>query len=165
MGTVGEKLRQGRESAGRTIREMSDLTKIRGDHLEALEAGKYDVFSAPVYIRGFVRNYATALKLNVKETLSDLEEELAENPRFREHPRLSQESRGMVDFTMLQLSKINWTVGLPLLLLALILLIAVFSYRMYQHARSDDPLKNLGPGLYQGAPPGETLPIPGSTNR
>jgi cytoskeleton protein RodZ len=165
MGTVGEKLRQARESSGRTIREMSDVTKIRSDHLEALEAGDYQGFSAPVYIRGFVRSYAGALKLNVAETLLELDNELVQNPRFKEHPRLSQESKGMLDFLMLQLSKINWTVALPLLLLALLLLVAVIGYRAYKHSQSNDPLKNLGPGLYQGPSAGETLPLPGSTNR
>jgi len=165
MGTVGEKLRQARERSGRSIREMSEVTKIRSDHLEALEAGSYDVFSAPVYIRGFVRSYAGALKLDVGEILMELDEELLQSPRFKEHPRLGTESKGMLDYVMLQLSKINWTVGLPLLLLALILLVAVFSYRFYKHSKTNDPLKNLGPGLYQGAPAGETLPIPVSTNR
>jgi cytoskeletal protein RodZ len=165
MGTVGEKLRQARESSGRTIREMSDVTKIRSDHLEALEQGQYKVFSAPVYIRGFVRSYAGALKLNVAETLLELDEELVQNPRFKEPPRLGTESKGMLDVFMLLLSKINWTVALPLLLLALLLLIGVISYRSYKHSRMNDPLKNLSPGLYQGLPQGETLPVPVNTNR
>jgi cytoskeletal protein RodZ len=163
MGTVGETLRSAREQSKRGIREMSDQTKIRSDHLEALENGDYNVFSAPVYIRGFVRSYAAALKLNVPEVLASLDEELAQTERFKEHPRLSDESRGFVDVLMLQLSKINWTVALPLILLALILLVAVFSYRIYKHAQSNDPLKDLGPGLYQAPPSGETLPIPSST--
>jgi cytoskeletal protein RodZ len=165
MGTVGEKLRQARERSGRSIREMSDVTKIRSDHLEALESGKYNAFSAPIYIRGFVRSYAGALKLNVREIVSELDAELSQNSRFKEPPPLSGESKGLVDYVTRQLSKINWTVALPLVLLALLLLVAVFSYRFYRHSQSTDPLKNLGPGLYQGGPAGETLPIPLSTNR
>jgi cytoskeleton protein RodZ len=165
MGTVGETLRAARERSKRTLREMSDQTKIRSDHLDALESGNYEVFSAPVYIRGFVRSYAAALRLNVAEILGQLDEELGQTQRFKEHPRLGTESKGIVDVLMLQLSKINWSVALPLLLLALILLIAVFSYRIYKHALSNDPLKELGPGLYQSRSSGETLPIPVSTNK
>ena len=165
MGTVGETLRAARERSKRTLREMSDQTKIRSDHLEALESGNYEVFSAPVYIRGFVRSYAAALRLNVAETLSQLDDELGQTERFKEHPRLGNESKGVVDVLMLQLSKINWSVALPLLLLALVLLIAVFSYRIYKHAQSNDPLKELGPGLYQSRSSGEMLPIPSSTNK
>jgi cytoskeletal protein RodZ len=144
---------------------MSDVTKIRTDHLEALECGKYKTFSAPIYIRGFVRSYAGALKLNVRDTLGELDEELAKDSRFKAPPSLTGESKGIVDFVTRQLSKINWTVALPLLLLALLLLVAVFSYRFYKHSQSSDPLQGLSPGLYQGAPTGETLPIPVSTNR
>lgn len=164
MGTLGDKLRDAREKSNRTLRDLSDQTKIRSDHLEALEEGHYEVFSAPVYIRGFVRSYAQALRLNVAEILSDLDDELGQTERFKEHPRLTDEKKGVLDFVMLQLSKINWTVALPLLLLALILLVAVFSYRIYTNTKNADPLKDLGPGMYQPPTAGETLPIPTSTN-
>lgn len=165
MGTLGEKLRQARERSGRSIREMSDVTKIRTDHLEALEIGNYNTFTAPIYIRGFVRSYAGALKLNVPEMLAELDEELGRTSRFKAHPPLTPKPKGLLDLTMLQLSKINWAVALPLLLLALLLLVAVVSYRVYKHSQATDPLKGLGAGLYQGPPAGETLPIPASTNR
>jgi cytoskeletal protein RodZ len=160
MGTLGEKLRDTREGSNRSIKEMSEQTKIRTDHLEALEEGHYEVFSAPVYIRGFVRSYAGALKMNVAEVLAELDQELGQTERFKEHPRLTDEKKGFLDFVMLQLSKINWTVALPLLLLALILLIAVFGYRLYTHSRTNDPLKDLGPGIYQPSTGGDTLPVP-----
>src|SRR3954465_7065921 len=110
MGTVGENLRAGRERSKRTLRDMSEQTKIRSDHLDALESGNYEVFSAPVYIRGFVRSYAAALRLNVAEILGQLDEELGQTQRFKEPPRLGTESKGIVDVLMLQLSKINWSV-------------------------------------------------------
>jgi cytoskeletal protein RodZ len=165
MGNVGEKLRQARERSNRTIRAMSDITKIRSDHLEALEEGRYEVFSAPVYIRGFIRSYAGALKLNVAEVLAELDEELSQSSRFKEHPRLSPQGGGALDYVMLQLSKVNWTVALPVILLSIILLVAIFSYRAYQHSKTVDPLKDLGPGLYQPPPTGHTLPLPVEMNR
>lgn len=160
MGTVGDKLREAREGAGRTVRDLSDQTKIRTDHLEALEEGRYEVFSAPVYIRGFIRSYAGALKLNVAEILAELDEELSLTERFKEHPRLTDEKKGVLDFVMLHLSRVNWRLAFPLVLLGLILLIALLSYRVYTNSRTNDPLKDLGPGLYQPKGNGETLPIP-----
>src|SRR5688572_2027947 len=160
MGTVGDKLREAREQSGRTIRDLSDQTKIRTDHLESLEEGRYEVFSAPVYIRGFVRSYAGALRLPVAEILAELDEELGQTERFKEHPRLTDEKKGVLDFVMLHLSRVNWTVALPLVVLALILLIGVLTYRIYTNSRTNDPLKDLGPGLYQPSNSGETLPIP-----
>ena len=54
MPTVADQHRQGREAKGLTIQQAADITKIRTDHLRALEAGEFATFSAPVYIRGFV---------------------------------------------------------------------------------------------------------------
>jgi cytoskeletal protein RodZ len=163
MGTVGEKLRQARERENLSIRDASDRTKIRTDHLEALEAGNYEVFSAPVYIRGFVRSYASHLKLDVPETLAMLDRELSQTERFAEHPKLTGESKGAVDFLMLQLSKINWTVAFPLILLALLLLFSVIGYRIYRKSQTENPLKDLGPGLYHPQPSGDKLPLPSKT--
>jgi cytoskeletal protein RodZ len=162
MGSVGEKLRKAREQTNRSLRDFSEVTKIRADHLESLEQGRYETFSAPVYIRGFVRSYATALKLNVAEILMELDQELQQTEQFKEPPRLTGESRGALDFLTLQLAKINWSVAFPLILLALILLVGVFGWRYYQHSKTADPLKNLGPGLYQPPPSGDTLPVPGA---
>lgn len=162
--TVGDKLREARERASLSVHDVSETTKIRTDHIVALEEGNFEVFSAPVYIRGFVRSYAGMLKLNVQETLAELDRELGQTERFKEHPKLTP-NQGVVDKVMLHLSKIKWSVALPLILLALILLVSVFGYRLYQEHKSRDPLQDLGPGLYQPKQSGEVIPFPPGTNR
>ena len=72
MPTVAEQLRAGREASKLDIYQVAEITKIRTDHLRALEAGDYDQFAAPVYIRGFVRTYAGLLKLDVAKVMADL---------------------------------------------------------------------------------------------
>ncbi len=113
MPTVAEQLRQAREQRGWTIDQLADVTKIRTDHIRALEEGNFNVFAAPVYIQGFVRTIATLLKLDVPKVMADLDGELGATKKFREHPRLTSDSRGIVDYIMLQFSKINWRVALP----------------------------------------------------
>src|SRR5512144_613768 len=108
MSTVAEQLRHAREARNLTVQEVADITKIRTDHLRALEEGNYDVFSAPVYIRGFVRTLAGLLKLDVPKTMAALEAELKGTEKFSEPPPLSNEPRGVLDFLMLQLSKVDW---------------------------------------------------------
>jgi cytoskeletal protein RodZ len=149
MPTVAEQLRQAREQRGWTINQLADATKIRTDHIRALEEGDYNVFAAPVYIQGFVRTCATLLKLDVPKVIADLESELGATTKFREHPRLTGDSRGVVDYIMLQFSKINWRVGLPVAILALLAASAIIAYRTIQTRKNVDPLKNLGPGIYQ----------------
>src|ERR1043165_9499813 len=100
MPTVAEQLRQAREQRGWSINELTDATKIRTDHIRALEEGNYNVFAAPVYIQGFVRTCATLLRMDVPKVMGDLEAELGATKKFREHPRLTDDSRGIVDFVM-----------------------------------------------------------------
>src|SRR3974390_3042864 len=70
VSTVAEQLRTSRESRHLTVEQVAEITKIRTDHLRALEEGNFDVFSAPVYIRGFVRSYSTLLKLDVPQIMA-----------------------------------------------------------------------------------------------
>jgi len=70
MSTVAEQLRQAREAQNLNVQQVAQVTKIRTDHLVALEEGNYNVFSAPVYIRGFVRTYAALLKLDVPQVMA-----------------------------------------------------------------------------------------------
>src|SRR5882724_10511528 len=111
MSTVAEQLHQAREAKHLTVEQVAEITKIRGDHLRALEEGNFDMFSAPVYIRGFVRCYSTLLKLEVPKVMADLEAELGQTQKFSEPPPLSDEPKGALDFFMLQLSKIDWRKG------------------------------------------------------
>ena len=62
MSTVAEQLRQAREAQKLTIQELAEITKIRSDHIRALEEGNFNVFPAPVYIRGFVRTCLDAIE-------------------------------------------------------------------------------------------------------
>jgi cytoskeleton protein RodZ len=149
MPTVAEQLRQAREQRGWTINQLADATKIRTDHIRALEEGNYNVFAAPVYIQGFVRTCAALLKMDVPKIIADLESELGATKKFREHPRLTGDSRGIIDYVMLQFSKINWRVGLPVAILGVVLVGGIVAYRAIQTRKNVDPLKNLGPGIYQ----------------
>ena len=86
MSTVAEQLRSAREARGLTIYQVAEITKIKTDHVRALEEGNYEVFSAPVYIRGFVRTYANLVKLDVPVLMSELDTELGRTDRFNEAP-------------------------------------------------------------------------------
>src|SRR5262245_26565859 len=106
MATVAEQLRLAREEQQLNVYQVAEITKIKTDHIRALESGTYDSFSAPVYIRGFVRTYAKALKLDVAKLTADLESELSKTEKFAEPPPLTEKKGGVLDFFMLQLSKL-----------------------------------------------------------
>lgn len=162
MPTVAEQLRTKREAQGLTVYQIAEITKIRTDHVRALEEGKYEAFAAPVYIRGFVRTYATLLKLDVPGIMSLLEGELSQIAKSQDLSPLFDKPRGFLDVVVLQLAKVDWRVALPSLGVALALLMAILGYRAWRAHRSKDPLATLGPGIYQPAEKqsGDTLPLP-----
>lgn len=162
MATVGEQLREGREAARLSVYQVADRLKMRPDQVRALEAGNYDAFVAPVYVRGFVRGCATLLKLNVPEVMSVLDAELAQTEKFREPPSLTHEPAGLLDVLLLRLALIKWRIVLPVAGVVAIVLAAWLGVRAYENRMNRNPLKGVGPGLYQPPPrpSGETLALP-----
>ncbi|MFO1500911.1 MAG: helix-turn-helix domain-containing protein [Verrucomicrobiota bacterium] len=161
MASVGEQLREAREKQGMTIAQVAERTKLRADHVRALEEGNYDVFAAPVYARGFVRSYASLLRLDVTAVLSALEAELGQSQRLQESTQFIKPATTFVDDLMLLLSKVKWGITLTVTGVALTLYIGVVSYRAWRTHKATDPLARLGPGLYQPARSnvGELLPL------
>ena len=162
MVTVSEQLRLAREAQQLDIYQVAEITKIKTDHLRALESGNFDIFSAPVYIRGFIRTYASMLKLDVPQIMAALDAELGQTQKFSEPPPLSGPPRGMLDFIMLQLSKVDWRKGVIGLGLLVSLVVVISIILIWRHNRTTDPLKGLKPGVYQSTQhlSGETLPLP-----
>lgn len=161
MPTVAEQLHQAREAQGLSLRDLAESTKIRSDHLEALEKADYAPFPAPVYIRGSVRTYATFLKLDVPAVLAALDAELAESPEFSEPPSLTGERRGPLDWLTYQLSRVNWRLAGVLLLLVGVVSGGLIGWQAWNRHLQEDPLSRLGPGLYKpGAADGDVLAVP-----
>lgn len=64
---IGTRLRECRESQGLTIESVAATTKIQRRILQALEAADSSSLPEPVYVRGFIAKYATALGLDGSE--------------------------------------------------------------------------------------------------
>lgn len=62
--TASSILKERREKLGLSIDDMARKTYIRRTYLEAIEAGAYHIIGDPVYVKGFVRNYAEGLGLS-----------------------------------------------------------------------------------------------------
>lgn len=72
MAGIGEALRSTRERRGLSIDEVARETRISPRFLEALEAEQFDELPAPVYVRGFLRSYASYLKIEPQPLLDRL---------------------------------------------------------------------------------------------
>lgn len=75
MKEIGEILRQARVARGLSLHDVQSDLKIRERYLVALEEGDPSPFPALVYLRGFLRSYATYLGLDAGELLSRLPSE------------------------------------------------------------------------------------------
>jgi cytoskeletal protein RodZ len=159
MSTVAEQLRSAREARNLTIQQVAESTKMRTDHIRALEEGDFNVFSAPIYIRGSVKNYAMLLKLDVPQIMAALTAELGRTEKFSEPPPLTGVSNTPLDRLMFLLSKFSWRVGLAGGAVVVILLVIALVSVTRRHHRHSDPLAGLPPAVYQSTNSGDMLPL------
>lgn len=68
--TFGDELRREREIRGISLKEIAEATKVSQRLLEAIENDDYRYLPAPVFTRGFVREYARYLGLDCDEMVN-----------------------------------------------------------------------------------------------
>jgi cytoskeletal protein RodZ len=80
--TLGQLFKQKRLESGRSVHQLAALTKIHIKILSAIEEDVYTDLPARAFTRGFIVNYAKALKLNPDEVMKEhhdfLEQKFAE---------------------------------------------------------------------------------------
>jgi cytoskeleton protein RodZ len=69
---IGTKLHRERESQRRSLDEIAGATKIPQRHLESIEAEDLEALPGLVFTRNFVRQYATALKIDPEPLVAAL---------------------------------------------------------------------------------------------
>jgi cytoskeleton protein RodZ len=91
--TVGQYLRQEREKRKVTLDSVAKVTRITKENLEALETDEFQAISAPVFVRGFLRNYATFLGLDPQELVAryDAQTDLIKISGAKEAPEPSKD--------------------------------------------------------------------------
>lgn len=69
MQTLGEILRSAREAKGVTASEAASATRIKVQHIAALESEEFEKIAAPIYVKGFLKLYAEYLELDPDEMI------------------------------------------------------------------------------------------------
>lgn len=72
---VGYFLREARENTGRSVTEVAQTLRIRRVYIEAIEDGRFNELPGATYAVGFIRSYATYLRLEVPDVLVRFKEE------------------------------------------------------------------------------------------
>ena len=70
--TIGHRLKKAREHRGLTLEKAAEATRIRQGYLRALEADDFSAMPSPVQARGFLRNYAQYLDLDLDQVVEEL---------------------------------------------------------------------------------------------
>ncbi|MBS0354122.1 MAG: helix-turn-helix domain-containing protein [Proteobacteria bacterium] len=66
-------MRLAREAQGFSLAEVANALKLNVRQVDALEAGRFDDLPGPAFTRGFLRNYARLLKLDVAPLLAHVD--------------------------------------------------------------------------------------------
>lgn len=70
MRTVGQILKEARESKFYSLEEVEKATKIQKKILDALEKDDYTKLPPPTFVQGFIKNYARFLSLDPQKLLA-----------------------------------------------------------------------------------------------
>lgn len=80
---LGEQFRLAREAREMELADIERQTRIRLKFLQAIERGDFELIDSPLQLRGFLRNYAETVGLDVDAVLAHYEEALQHKGRRR----------------------------------------------------------------------------------
>src|SRR5688572_3995901 len=147
--SFGEWLKRQRELRDIGLREVSDTTKINLRYLEALEENRFSALPAPVFARGFLREYARYVGLDPDEVLNYYDAAQQEQqPDSEDGPRPRRLH-----------SSTRWLYGLVLTLavVGLFGVVAAMSFWAERRPAQDDP-PPIAPPVFEPAPPAPIEP-------
>lgn len=156
-GSFGDWLRRQREMREISLRDIAERTKISLRYLEAMEADRFDLLPAPIFAKGFLREYARYVGLSPDDVVNHYlsvhhPEELAGDPKedtkVRSKPKPLDPGQPPV--------RRNWSYGLVLALAGLILLVLVAIAAWFADKRHEEPASSNG----QAPPPIAAPPAP-----
>lgn len=124
MKTVASILRKERLAREETVEDISRATKIHPKFIKALEQGDYSAFSSVVHLKGFLKNYARHLELNVSEVLAFWRREYKEKDQTH---TLRDRSRPLLT------PRVLITPNRVIFGVTLLLILGFFGYLAYQY--------------------------------
>jgi cytoskeleton protein RodZ len=145
---VGQRLASARQAKGLSLDYVAEKLKLSVHQVEAIEADDFSHLPAPVFVRGFVRNYARLLEIDPNSLLTALEMEQ------RPTEQLTAPSEGV----RLEGSRVRKWLLVPLLLLLLFLALVAGLYAWL--SQGEDALVTSGELAQPVAPMVETTPVP-----
>lgn len=131
---AGEILKKRREELGRDLRDISNILKINCDYLRHIEDDAFDKLPEPVYVKGYIREYAEFLNIDAEDVLKAYTEQVpapaAENEAVLEEALRGRKTRAR-----------TLAISFLLVLFAVIILFLVSPFSPLKEDTSSPPLK------------------------
>lgn len=157
----GDWLRRQREMREISLRDIADRTKISLRYLQAMEDDRFDLLPAPIFAKGFLREYARYVGLSPDEVvnhyLSVQQQGAAQEEGTKEGVRKDATLAGQRPARPKPVR--NWTYGLFLALAVLILIGLVAALAWYAEHRRDDPAADVTPPPIAAPPAPEAVAV------
>jgi cytoskeletal protein RodZ len=125
MATIGPQLRAAREHGGITVADAARRLHMRAMFVDALEREEWRTVGEPVYVRGFIRNYARLVGIEPQSLVDAFNAEIelqapvaAAEPSFalsdrRPRFRYPQVLAALSIVALLLVAKVVWTIVTP----------------------------------------------------
>lgn len=157
----GDWLRRQREMREISLRDIADRTKISLRYLQAMEDDRFDLLPAPIFAKGFLREYARYVGLSPDEVvnhyLSVQQQGAPQDDGTKEGVKKDSTLAGQRPSRPKPVR--NWTYGLFLLLAVLALIGLVAALYWYAENRRDDPAADVTPPPMAAPPAPEAVAV------
>lgn len=157
MRTVGQILKEVRESKYYTLDEIEKATKIRKELLQALEADDYNKLPPPTFVQGFIKNYGKFLKLDSEKLLAVFRREFADH---KHPPRVLDAWTNPLDKRKFRVTPAKALAGVVLVLIVAFLIYLWFEFRFLVGA----PFLEISQPSDQETIAGEVVRVVGRTD-
>jgi cytoskeleton protein RodZ len=125
-----------------SLRDIADRTKISRRYLEAMEADRFDLLPAPIFAKGFLREYARYVGLSPDDVVNhylsvhypeDVPGDPKEDTKVRSRPKPIDPGQPPV--------RRSWSYGLILAIAGLVLLVLVAVAAYLADQRHEEPVQ------------------------
>jgi cytoskeleton protein RodZ len=134
----GAALSAARTAQNLSLTDVARQLKLSVNQVAALEAGEFERLPGPVFVRGFVRNYARLLKLDPERIVDAIMPDLSEQEEAKELPAASRE----IPFPSERTRARRWP---GFALAVLVVLVGLAAYEFYWHEPGDATVTRSAP--------------------
>lgn len=132
---MSEELKQRRIELGKSIEEISKLTKIKSSYIQAIEDGNWNQLPLEIYTKSYIKTYSELLGLDSKKFIEDYENYLRNRddltkkniPDFKDKSNSKEEKQNKTK------NYPRWTISLIITLVVFILIFTILHFDQQEY--------------------------------